>query len=61
MLPFFIDLVTRTDEARRAFESNSKVLDIVANGLPLERYRKLLLELYHVVWNFNPVCAAAAK
>jgi len=61
MLPFFADLVTRTDEARRAFESNSKVLDIVANGLPLERYRRLLLELYHVVWNFNPVCAAAAS
>jgi pyrroloquinoline quinone (PQQ) biosynthesis protein C len=61
MLPFFADLVTRTDEARRAFESNSKVLEIVANGLPLERYRKLLLELYHVVWHFNPVCAAAAS
>ncbi len=61
MLPFFADLVSRTDEARRAFESNSKVLDIVANGLPLERYRKLLLELYHVVWHFNPVCAAAAS
>ena len=61
MLPFFVDLVSRTDEARRAFENNSKVLDIVANGLPPERYRKLLLELYHVVWNFNPVCAAAAS
>jgi len=61
MLPFFMDLVSRTDEARRAFESGSKVLEIVANGLPVERYRKLLLELYHVVWNFNPVCAAAAS
>jgi pyrroloquinoline quinone (PQQ) biosynthesis protein C len=55
-LPFFIDLVTR-----RAFEANSKVLDIVTNGLSLERYRKFLLELYHVVWHFNPVCAAAAS
>jgi pyrroloquinoline quinone (PQQ) biosynthesis protein C len=61
MQPFFADLVSRTDEARRAFESSSKVMDIVANGLPLERYRKLLLELYHVVWHFNPVCAAAAS
>jgi pyrroloquinoline quinone (PQQ) biosynthesis protein C len=61
MLPFFADLVTHTDEARREFESNSKVLDIVANGLPLQRYRNLLLELYHVVWHFNPVCAAAAS
>jgi pyrroloquinoline quinone (PQQ) biosynthesis protein C len=61
MLPFFADLVTSTDEARREFETNSKVLDIVANGLPLQRYRNLLLELYHVVWHFNPVCAAAAS
>lgn len=60
MSAFFMDLVSRTDEARRAFESSSKVLDIVANGLSLERYRNLLLELYHVVWHFNPTCAAAA-
>jgi pyrroloquinoline quinone (PQQ) biosynthesis protein C len=58
---FFMDLVSRTDEARREFESSSRVLDIVANGLPLERYRKLLLELYHLVWHFNPICAAAAS
>ena len=61
MLPFFIELVTRTDEARRAFETNPRVLDIVAKGLTVERYRNLLLELYHVVWNFNPICAAAAS
>lgn len=60
MSTFFIDLVETTDEARREFETNSKVLDIVANGLSLERYRNLLLELYHVVWHFNPTCAAAA-
>ena len=61
MLPFFADLVTRTDEARREFETNPVVLEAVANGMPVERYRKLLLELYHVVWHFNPVCAAAAS
>jgi pyrroloquinoline quinone (PQQ) biosynthesis protein C len=61
MLPFFADLVTRTDEARRAFETNPVVLDAVAHGMSIERYRKLLLELYHVVWHFNPVCAAAAS
>lgn len=60
MSTFFLELVEQTDEARRAFETSSKVLDIVANGLSLERYRKLLLELYHVVWHFNPTCAAAA-
>lgn len=58
---FFIDLIIRTDEARRQFETNPSVLAIVANGLPVERYRALLLELYHVVWQFNPTCAAAAS
>jgi len=61
MLPFFADLITRTDEARREFETNPIVLDAVANGMPLARYRSLLLELYHLVWHFNPVCAAAAS
>jgi hypothetical protein len=61
MTPFFIELVTRTDEARREFETNSRVLEIVANGLSVERYRALLLELYHIVWHFNPICAAATS
>jgi pyrroloquinoline quinone (PQQ) biosynthesis protein C len=60
-LPFFADLVTRTDEARRAFETHPTVLDAVARGMSIERYRRLLLELYHVVWHFNPVCAAGAS
>jgi pyrroloquinoline quinone (PQQ) biosynthesis protein C len=61
MLPFFADLITRTDEARREFETNPVVLDAVAHGMPIARYRKLLQELYHIVWHFNPVCAAAAS
>jgi pyrroloquinoline quinone (PQQ) biosynthesis protein C len=60
MLPLFADLVTRTDEDRRAFETHPKLVDAVAHGMSVERYRALLLELYHVVWHFNPVCAAAA-
>ena len=60
-MPFFADLVMRTDEARRDFETNPVVLDAVAHGMNVERYRRLLLELYHVVWHFNPVCAAAAS
>ena len=61
MLPFFGELVSRTDEDRRAFETHPVVVDAVAQGMSLERYRALLLELYHVVWHFNPVCAAAAS
>jgi pyrroloquinoline quinone (PQQ) biosynthesis protein C len=61
MMPFFADLVIRTDESRRAFETHPVLLDAVANGVTVDRYRKFLLELYHVVWHFNPVCAAAAS
>ena len=61
MSTFFMDLVSVTDTARREFESGSRVLDIVANGLPLPRYRTMLLELYHLVYHFNPACAAAAS
>lgn len=61
MSKFFADLVISTDEARRAFETHPVVLDAVAQGMSLERYRTLLLELYHVVWHFNPVSAAAAS
>lgn len=61
MSAFFIDLVTRSDEARRCFETNPVVLDAVARGMSVERYRALLLELYAVVWHFNPICAAAAS
>ena len=61
MLSFFADLITHTDEDRRAFENHPVLLAAVADGMSVERYRALLLELYHVVWNFNPVCAAAAS
>jgi pyrroloquinoline quinone (PQQ) biosynthesis protein C len=61
MTAFFGDLVLRTDQARRDFETHPVVMEAVARGMSIERYRALLLELYHVVWHFNPVCAAAAS
>ncbi len=61
MLSFFAELVTRSDEDRRAFETHPVVVAAVADGMAAERYRALLLELYHVVWQFNPVSAAAAS
>ena len=54
-------LVESTDQARRDFETHPVALAAVADGLSVERYRKLLLELYQIVWHFNPVCAAAAS
>lgn len=61
MLSFFAELVMRTDEDRRGFETHPVVVAAVADGMTLHRYQALLLELYHVVWHFNPVCAAAAS
>ena len=61
MLPFFAELVMLTDEDRRGFETHAAVVDVVAHGMSLARYRSLLLELYPLVWHFNPVCAAAAS
>ncbi len=61
MLSFFSELVLGTDEDRRAFETHLAVVAAVADGLSVERYKALLLELYHVVWHFNPVCAVAAS
>lgn len=60
-LPFFAELVLRTDEARREFETDPIVLAAVADGMTAERYKRFLLELYHIVWHFNPICAAAAS
>jgi pyrroloquinoline quinone (PQQ) biosynthesis protein C len=61
MLSYFAELVTRTDVDRRGFETHPVVVAAVADGMPVERYRALLLELYHAVWHFNPVSAAAAS
>jgi pyrroloquinoline quinone (PQQ) biosynthesis protein C len=61
MLSFFSELVLLTDEDRRGFETHPAVVSAVAEGLSVERYKALLLELYHVVWQFNPVCAVAAS
>ena len=61
MLPFFAELVMLSDEDRRGFETHPAVVDAVARGMSVERYRALLLELYPVVWHFNPACASAAS
>jgi pyrroloquinoline quinone (PQQ) biosynthesis protein C len=61
MMSLFSELVLGTDEDRRGFETHPAVVAAVADGLSAERYKALLLELYHVVWQFNPVCAVAAS
>jgi pyrroloquinoline quinone (PQQ) biosynthesis protein C len=59
-MSFFIQLVEATDADRRAFESLPKVQRMSNQGLSLPEYLDFLHDLYHVVWHFCPIMAAAA-
>lgn len=58
---FFITLVEMTDASRRDLETIPKIHSMIHHGLALEEYRALLHDLYHIVWHFCPVMAAAAS
>ena len=57
---FFITLVELTDASRRTLETIPKVHAMMHHGLPLAEYKAFLHDLYHIVWHFCPVMAAAA-
>jgi pyrroloquinoline quinone (PQQ) biosynthesis protein C len=59
-MSFFITLVEDSDAGRRALEDEPRVHHMIHHGLKLEEYRAFLHDLYHVVWHFCPVMAAAA-
>ena len=59
-MSFFITLIESSDASRRALEAEPRVHAMVRDGLTLEEYRAFLHELYHIVWHFCPVMAAAA-
>ena len=59
-MSFFITLVELTDAGRRELETIPKVHAMVHHGLTLPEYRAFLHDLYHIVWHFCPVMAAAA-
>src|SRR5712672_3431546 len=60
-MPFFITLVEQTDAMRRDVESLPKVQSLIHDGLSLQEYRSFLHDLYHIVWHFCPIMAAAAR
>lgn len=60
-MPFFITLVELTDASRRELEAVPKVHSMIHHGLPLAEYRAFLHDLYHIVWHFCPIMAAAAS
>lgn len=60
-MSFFITLIEMTDTSRRELEGIEKVHGMIHGGLPLDEYRAFLHDLYHIVWNFCPIIAAAAS
>ena len=59
-MSFFVTLVEQTDAHRRDLETIPKVHSMIHHGLSAEEYRAFLHDLYHIVWHFCPVMAAAA-
>jgi len=59
-MSFFITLIEMTDANRRELENVPKVHSMIHHGLTLAEYRAFLHDLYHIVWHFCPVMAAAA-
>jgi pyrroloquinoline quinone (PQQ) biosynthesis protein C len=59
-MSFFITLVEMTDSARRGLEEIPKMHTMIHNGLTLSEYKAFLHDLYHIVWHFCPIMAAAA-
>jgi pyrroloquinoline quinone (PQQ) biosynthesis protein C len=59
-MSFFITLVEMTDANRRELETVPKVNAMIHHGLSLAEYQAFLHDLYHIVWHFCPVMAAAA-
>lgn len=60
-MSFFITLLESTDANRRDLEAIPKVHAMVNHGLNLAEYQAFLHDLYHIVWNFCPIMAAAAS
>src|SRR3981189_2352112 len=59
-MSFFIKLVELTDTERRELENAPKIPSMIHQGLTRDEYRRLLHDLYHIVWHFCPVMSAAA-
>jgi len=59
-MSFFITLIEMTDAERRSLENIPKLHAMINHGLTLGEYRAFLHDLYHIVWHFCPIMAAAA-
>jgi pyrroloquinoline quinone (PQQ) biosynthesis protein C len=60
-MSFFITLVENSDASRRSIEASPRVHAMMHKGLALPEYLAFLRDLYHIVWHFCPIMAAAAS
>ena len=60
-MSFFITLIETTDASRRELEAEPKIHSMIHHGLTAPEYRAFLHDLYHIVWHFCPIMAAAAS
>jgi pyrroloquinoline quinone (PQQ) biosynthesis protein C len=60
-MSFFIRLIEATDTNRRELESLQKVQDMLNGKMSEDAYKAFLMDLFHVVWHFCPIMAAAAS
>ena len=60
-MSFFIRLLEATDTNRREMEAIPKVQSMLHGKMSRAAYQDFLMDLYHVVWHFCPIMAAAAS
>ncbi|MDB5764843.1 MAG: hypothetical protein JWQ21_3838 [Herminiimonas sp.] len=60
-MSFFIQLLETTDANRCELEGLQKIQDMLNGKMTREEYKTFLIDLYHIVWHFCPIMAAAAS
>lgn len=60
-MSFFIRLLEMTDANRCELEGLQKIQDMLNGKMGREEYKMFLTNLYHIVWHFCPIMAAAAS
>lgn len=60
-MSFYIRLLETTDRSRRELEAQPLVQRMLNGEMTGEEYKRFLMDLYHIVWHFCPIMAAAAS
>ncbi len=60
-MSFFIRLLETTDANRCELEGLPKIQEMLNGKMTREEYKAFLMDLYHIVWHFCPIMAAAAS